>query len=109
MKLVVLVLALAGVLLAQQNKPAEKDLRLRFTNLTARTVAAVEALRTMDVRLKRQGSSVRSDIVAARVSLEAFMDDAEEALEASRWSGASKAMDNATQSVSKIEAFLQGK
>jgi hypothetical protein len=97
---------------AQQHSDAPKpdvELQTRMQELTARAVAALETLDGLDRRLRRQGLTLRPEIVTQRVRLESALDDAEAALKDNRDKEARRALTRGEGAVGKIEAFLQGK
>lgn len=91
------------------DEKAFKDARLQFQNLAARAIAAREALADLAARLREQGLTLRTDIVAARISMETALDDAEDELKSRRVPEARKSMKRAEGNLERIEAFLQGK
>jgi hypothetical protein len=87
----------------------ERDLKDKMVNLVARGVAVIDALETLERRLKRQGLSLRTDIIAERVKLEFGLDDAEAAMKERKFADAKRAMKRAESALERIEAFLGGK
>jgi len=81
----------AGSCLAQERPaPAEKQekseqdharelraSRNRFRHLTSRAIASKRAIGDLEERLARHGWALNSDLTAARVRMDEFMDDAE--------------------------------
>ena len=95
----------------QRTEAARVDVELqtRMQELTARAVAAIETLDGLSRRLRRQGLTLRPEVVTQRVRLETSLDDAEAALKENREKDARRALARGEGAVAKIEAFLQGK
>jgi hypothetical protein len=87
----------------------DAELHTRMQELTARAVAALETLENLSRRLRRQGLTLRPEVVTQRVRLESSLDDAEAALKDHRDKDARRAIMRGEGAAAKIEAFLQGK
>jgi Tfp pilus assembly protein PilX len=95
-----------------QQQPAGPDpevvqqLRDRMINLGSRANAARSSLQNLEQQQKSQGLSLRTDISAARMRMEALLDDAEANLKNGNVTQAKRSMDQAEAALDKIESFL---
>lgn len=94
---------------ASDERRVATETEARMQELTARAVAALETLDNMARRLRRQGLTLRPEVVAHRVRLESALDAAEAAIKENRDRDARRAIARGEGAAGKIEAFLQGK
>ena len=97
---------------AEDPKPKEtakeegREHRDRFKALSARANAVSESLADLSSRLRAEGLSVRTSVIAARNAMETYMDDAQEAIRGRDWSDARRCMDKAEAKIKVIEEYL---